>query len=63
VTFQAREHTAHHLPYDVPLSTVQYDKADGKRIPLPGGPGDPMASFNAIFLRVRYKAAQATSRW
>jgi acyl-homoserine-lactone acylase len=40
---------AAHLPYDVPLSAVQYLTIHGKPIPLPGGPGDPDGQFNAIY--------------
>ena len=39
-----------HLPYDVPLSAVQYVLRNGKMIPLPGGPSDPYGEFNAIIL-------------
>jgi acyl-homoserine-lactone acylase len=42
--------TAAHLPYNVPLGTVQYVVRNGKKIPLPGGPGDPDGEFNAIYL-------------
>jgi acyl-homoserine-lactone acylase len=40
--------TAEHLPYDVTLGTVQYVVRNGKHIPLPGGPGDPLGEFNGI---------------
>jgi acyl-homoserine-lactone acylase len=40
---------AAHIPYDVPLSAVQYVLLDGKKIPLPGGPGDPNGDLNAIY--------------
>jgi acyl-homoserine-lactone acylase len=43
------ELTAEHLPYDVPLGEAQYVLANGKQIPLPGGPGDPDGEFNAIY--------------
>ena len=42
--------TAAHLPYNVPLGAVQYVLRNGKKIPLPGGPGDPLGEFNAIYL-------------
>jgi acyl-homoserine-lactone acylase len=29
---------------------VQYVLRNGKKIPLPGGPGDPLGEFNAIYL-------------
>jgi len=41
--------TAAHLPYDVALGTLQYVVRDGRRIPLPGGPGDPDGDFNAVY--------------
>jgi acyl-homoserine-lactone acylase len=40
--------TAAHLPYGVPLSAVQFVVRDGTRIPLPGGPGDPLGEFNSV---------------
>lgn len=41
------------LPLDVPLGDVQYvTNADGSRIPLHGGPGDPDGDFNAIYSNV-----------
>jgi acyl-homoserine-lactone acylase len=40
--------TAAHLPYDVALGTVQYVVRNGKQIPLPGGPDDPLGEFNGI---------------
>ncbi len=40
---------AAHIPYNVELRTVQYVVRDGKKIPLPGGPGDPNGEFNAIY--------------
>ena len=39
---------AEHLPYNVALGTVQYVLRNGRKIPLPGGPGDPNGEFNAI---------------
>jgi acyl-homoserine-lactone acylase len=44
--------TAAHLPYDVPLGTVQYALRNGQQIPLPGGPGDPDGEFNAVYEQV-----------
>jgi acyl-homoserine-lactone acylase len=41
--------TAQHIPYNVALGTVQYILRNGKKIPLPGGPGDPYGEFNAIY--------------
>jgi acyl-homoserine-lactone acylase len=41
--------TAAHIPYNVALGTVQYVLRNGKKIPLPGGPGDPNGEFNAIY--------------
>jgi acyl-homoserine-lactone acylase len=41
--------TAAHIPYNVQLRTVQYVVRHGKKIPLPGGPGDPNGEFNAIY--------------
>jgi acyl-homoserine-lactone acylase len=41
--------TREHLPYNAPLSTAQYVVRDGKKIPLPGGPGDPDGELNAIY--------------
>jgi acyl-homoserine-lactone acylase len=41
--------TAAHLPYDVPLGSVQYKQAGNVKIPVPGGPGDPLGEFNAIY--------------
>lgn len=41
--------TAAQLPYDVPLSTVQYALRGNTKIPVPGGPGDPLGEFNAIY--------------
>lgn len=38
-----------HLPYNVALGTMQYVVRHGKHIPLPGGPGDPLGEFNAIY--------------
>jgi acyl-homoserine-lactone acylase len=43
---------AAHLPYNVALGTVQYVVRNGKKIPLPGGPGDPDGEFNAIYQNV-----------
>ncbi|HEY2580006.1 MAG TPA: penicillin acylase family protein [Streptosporangiaceae bacterium] len=42
--------TTAHLPYNVPLGTIQYELKDGVKIPMPGGPGDPLGEFNAIYL-------------
>jgi acyl-homoserine-lactone acylase len=39
------------LPYNVELGTVQYAVRNGRKIPLPGGPGDPDGEFNAIYLQ------------
>jgi acyl-homoserine-lactone acylase len=39
---------AAHLPYDVPLGAVQYAVRGSRKIPLPGGPGDPYGEFNAV---------------
>lgn len=39
-----------HLPYNAPLSAVQYVLRNGMKIPLPGGPSDPYGEFNAITL-------------
>jgi acyl-homoserine-lactone acylase len=39
---------AAHLPYNVALGTVQYVVRDGRKISLPGGPGDPDGEFDAI---------------
>lgn len=39
---------AAHLPYNVRLGAVQYVTLNGRKIPLPGGPGDPNGEFNAI---------------
>jgi acyl-homoserine-lactone acylase len=44
--------TVAHLPYDVALGTVQFVVRNGKKIPLPGGPGDPDGEFNAIYQNV-----------
>jgi acyl-homoserine-lactone acylase len=44
--------SAAHLPYNVPLGSVQYVVRNGKNIPLPGGPGDPLGEFNAIYQNV-----------
>ena len=41
--------SAAHLPYNVPLGSVQYALRNGKKIPVPGGPGDPLGEFNAIY--------------
>lgn len=41
--------TAAHIPFDAPLRSVQYVVRDGRRIPIPGGPGDPDGEFNAIY--------------
>jgi acyl-homoserine-lactone acylase len=41
--------SAARLPYDVALGTVQYVVRNGKKIPLPGGPGDPLGEFNGIY--------------
>jgi acyl-homoserine-lactone acylase len=43
------ELTAAHVPYDVPLGTLQFVVRHGQQIPLPGGPGDPDGDFNAIY--------------
>ncbi|HXP18410.1 MAG TPA: penicillin acylase family protein [Streptosporangiaceae bacterium] len=40
---------AAHLPYDVTLGSVQYVVLAGRKIPLPGGPGDPDGELNAIY--------------
>lgn len=40
--------TAAHLPYDLPLSAAQYALQGSTKIPVPGGPGDPLGEFNAI---------------
>ena len=37
------------VAYDAPLGAYQYEVAGGKRIPLPGGPGDPDGEFNAVY--------------
>jgi acyl-homoserine-lactone acylase len=42
------EFTAAHLPYNLALGSYQFVLRDGKQIPLPGGPGDPLGEFNAI---------------
>jgi acyl-homoserine-lactone acylase len=44
--------SSHHIPYDVTLGARQYIARDGKRITLPGGPGDPDGEFNAIYQNV-----------
>ena len=41
--------SSHHIPYDVTLGARQYILRNGKRITLPGGPGDPDGEFNAIY--------------
>ena len=41
--------TAAHLPYNVSLGSVQYLQAGNVRIPLPGGPADPLGDFNGIY--------------
>jgi acyl-homoserine-lactone acylase len=41
--------TAAHLPYGVPLGRVQYEQDGSAKIPVPGGPGDPLGEFNAIY--------------
>jgi acyl-homoserine-lactone acylase len=41
--------TAAQIPYNARLRAVQYVVLDGKKIPLPGGPGDPNGEFNAIY--------------
>jgi len=41
--------TAAHLPYNVTLGSVQYVTLNGRKIPLPGGPGDPLGELNAIY--------------
>ena len=38
------EFTAAHLPYNLALGSYQFVLRDGKQIPLPGGPGDPLAN-------------------
>jgi acyl-homoserine-lactone acylase len=38
-----------HVAYDAPLGAYQYEVAGGRRIPLPGGPGDPDGEFNAVY--------------
>jgi acyl-homoserine-lactone acylase len=42
------ELTAAHLPYNLTLGSFQYVVRNGRQIPLPGGPGDPLGEFNAI---------------
>jgi acyl-homoserine-lactone acylase len=44
--------SAHHIPYDVTLGARQYILRNGRRITLPGGPGDPDGEFNAIYQNV-----------
>jgi acyl-homoserine-lactone acylase len=39
-----------HIPLDATLGSVQYVSADGSRIQIPGGPGDPDGIFNAIYV-------------
>lgn len=41
--------SSHHIPYDVTLGARQYIVRNGKKITLPGGPGDPDGEFNAIY--------------
>jgi len=41
--------SSHHIAYDVTLGARQYVVRDGRRITLPGGPGDPDGEFNAIY--------------
>jgi acyl-homoserine-lactone acylase len=36
------------IPLDAPLRGYQYEKRNGERIPIHGGPGDPNGDFNAI---------------
>jgi acyl-homoserine-lactone acylase len=50
-----------HLPFDVALGTVQYVVRHHKRIPLPGGPGDPDGEFNAIYQDVVHHPGQTPS--
>jgi acyl-homoserine-lactone acylase len=40
----------HHVPLDATLGSVQYVSAGGRKIPIPGGPGDPDGIFNAIYV-------------
>ncbi|HMH90877.1 MAG TPA: penicillin acylase family protein [Streptosporangiaceae bacterium] len=40
---------AAHVPYDVARGTLEYVVRDGRKIPLPGGPGDPDGDFNAVY--------------
>lgn len=35
---------------DAPLGAVQFVAHDGRRLPIPGGPGDPDGIFNAIYV-------------
>jgi len=43
-----QELDAARLPYDVALGTVQFVTLNGAKIPLPGGPPDPLGEFNGI---------------
>ena len=36
------------IPLDAPLRPYQYEKRGNERIPIHGGPGDPLGNFNAI---------------
>jgi len=38
-----------HLPLDASMGDVQYVTHDGRRIPIPGGAGDPLGVYNAIY--------------
>ncbi len=44
--------SSHHIPYNVTLGARQYILRNGKKITLPGGPGDPDGEFNAIYQNV-----------
>jgi acyl-homoserine-lactone acylase len=39
------------IPLDAPLGEYQYAQKNGERIPIHGGPGDPIGVFNAISAR------------
>jgi acyl-homoserine-lactone acylase len=41
--------SSHGIPYDETLGARQYIVRNGRKITLPGGPGDPDGEFNAIY--------------